>query len=894
VSVPIVNTKFFIPPPQKQLAHRPRLIETLIEGLDRKLTLVSAPAGFGKTTLLSECILKCDTPAAWITLDDGDNDNIRFLTYFISAINRITTHIGGSILDALNTDQPPDTEILLSGLINEIAENNKPFVIVLDDYHTITNQDVHNILTFILENQPPNMHLVVSSRADPPWPLARWRVRREIMEIRTQDLRFSPEETTTLLNEVMDLHLSSEDILKLDARTEGWVAGLLMAALSLSGREDGSDFIQTFAGSHRFIFDYLVEDVLDTLSLEIQNFLLKTSILGRLCAPLCDAILETRDSQSVLQKLVHMNMFIIPLDEQRFWYRYHHLFSDLLNSLQNEKNPEVGKTIHLRASLWHEANGNLFEAVNHAFEAGDLLRVAQLAEADVLGIMERGEMGLLIKWLDQLPGHVVDSHPWLRVAQAWALTQAGSIEGAIPCLLSAEVSLKTLTDKSDEKVNHIMGHIAAVRCYIELISIGDYDRASRLAHRSLELLPETDMKTRGKVAVYLGTIQRIVQDLPSALDTLNTTINIYHPTNQPYVIIDILAQIARIRREQGQLHETSRVCQEALEIADTYARDGQHRLPVAAYVMGVLGRVYYEWNQLDKALEIGSQALELSKRWGQANTLMGNHLLMAKVYRAQGKYPLALKEILSAKRAGSRFSDTHAFVIGTQEVALRLAMGDFRTAAQWLNHGSLSFDTDPDERLWELASIILALYQAEQVDLMSDLAAALDRLLAASAEKGIQRRLIKANIQQAVVHHILGENDCAFTYLDRALTPAASEGYIRSFIDLGPSMADLLKMAISAGINTNYANELLLTLQVELLLKDDLPQSKPDLVVDPLTERETEVLRLLAADLSINEIAALLVISIGTLRTHTKRIYHKLGVHSRFEAVTRGKESGFI
>jgi len=894
VSIPIITTKFFIPPPQKQLASRPRLIDSLIEGLDRKLTLVSAPAGFGKTTLLSECISKCDRPAAWITLDEGDNDQTRFLIYFISAINKVSAHIGGSVLEALNSDQPPELEILLSGLINEIVENNKPFVIVLDDYHTIINQDVHEIITFILENQPQSMHLVISSRADPPWPLARWRVSREITEIRTQDLRFTPEETTTLFNEVMDLCLSPEDIQKLDTRTEGWVAGLLMAALSLSGREDSSDFIQTFAGSHRFIFDYLVEDVLDTLSLEIQNFLLMTSILGRLCAPLCNAILEIRDSQSILQQLEHMNLFIVPLDEQRYWYRYHHLFSDLLTSILKEKHSEIVISLHHRASLWHEGNGNLFESVNHAFAAGEVLRVARLAEADVLGIMERGELGLFVQWLDQLPSKVIDAHPWLRVAQAWALTQAGSIEGAIPCLTLAEASIQTLTDSTDDQVNHIMGHIAAVRCYIELISMGDYDIASQLAYHSLDLLPETDLKTRGKVTVYLGTIQRIQQDLTSALVTLNSALSIYRPTNQTYVVIEILAQIARIRREQGLLHETARICQEALEIADTYARDGQHRLPVAAYVMGVLGRVFYEWNQLEKALEIGSQALELSKRWGQANTLMGNHLFMAKVYWAQGKYPVALNEIQAAKRAGSRFSDTHAFVIGTQEVAVRLAMGDIHTASQWVNLGSLTFDTDPDERLWELASIILALYQADQIESMGDLAAALDRLLIIFRKNGIQRRSIKVNIQQAVVHQVLDDSDSALAYLVSAMSPAESEGYIRSFIDHGSPMVDLLKKAIAAGVNTTFANQLLSISQAELQSKGAVQQSKPESLVDPLTGRETEVLRLLAADLTINEIADSLVISIGTLRTHTKRIYRKLGVHSRFEAVTRGKESGLI
>ena len=332
VSTPVLATKLFIPAARPNLVRRSRLTARLAQGLNGKLTLVSAPAGFGKTTLLCECIYSCERPAAWISLDDGDNNQVRFLSYLISAFQKIKDGIGDGLIGALLSSESVDTETLLSGLINQIAEIQYPFVIVLDDYHVITEKRIHEILIFILENQLPKMHLIISTRADPPWPLARWRARGDITEIRTQDLRFTPEETSVFLNSVMHLGLSAEDILRLGTRTEGWVAGLKMAALSIQGCSDVSGFIRSFSGSHRFIFDYLIEEVLQKLPPKIQEFLLKTSILERMCASLCNTVTGYNDSQHTLEQLDQMNLFVVPLDDQRHWYRYHHLFADLLRS----------------------------------------------------------------------------------------------------------------------------------------------------------------------------------------------------------------------------------------------------------------------------------------------------------------------------------------------------------------------------------------------------------------------------------------------------------------------------------------------------------------------------------------------------------------------------------
>jgi len=890
VSIQIIPTKLFIPPLRESTIARSRLFEEINRGLTGKLTLITAPAGFGKTTVLSECAHHWQRPISWISLDPGDNDQTRFLTYFISALKSISDGFGQSVLDALQASQPPSMENLLCGLINEIVEIQKPFVLVLDDFHFITNPKINEILMFIIDNQPPDMHLVISSRSDPPWPLARWRARQEMIEIRAQDLRFNIDEVTILLNQVWGLGLSDSDVIKLDTKTEGWIAGLLMAAISVKGRDNISAYIDSFEASHRFIFDYLMEEVLDQLSPDLQNFLLRTSILDRLCAPLCNAILDRSDSQSFLQQVEKMNLYLFPLDDQRYWYRYHRLFSDLLVSRFKEINPEEEYDLHRQASSWYESNDFLLEAVGQAFAANDIQRVAQLAEKNVLGLMDRGELSTLVQWIDRLPTNLMDDYPWLKVAQSWALTQSGSFEDAIVWASSAEATIQKEPDILKESNHHIAGHIAAVRCYIEILSLGDYEKASIFGQQALEYLPDTDMRTRGMVMVYLGMLQRVHQDMSAALKTLNTALGIYKSTDQSTVVVEILSQIARVRREQGLLHETARLCQEALALADQYAKGGQHRLPIAAYTMGVLGRVYYEWNQLDQALEIGLQALALSERWGQANTLMGNQLFLAKIYRVMGRFQDALESIRAARISGGHLSDTHEFVIHTHEIKIRLAMGDIQAVDSWVKQAGASNETLQGESFWDLAPLILALYREKRISSLDELSYALDRILLLFEENGVWRRSMKVNILKAMIFQVQGEYERGLNALEKALSFSESEGYIRSYLDQGAPMGDLLRKAIAAGNNCEYSNRLLIELQTDLERSSKLPDRNSISVLEALTDREIEVLRLLSTNLPIPEIANELVITTGTLRTHIKRIYGKLNVHSRFEAVTLAKE----
>jgi len=459
MSTPLLTTKLYIPPVRPdpstglraRLVSRPRLTERLNAGLHRKLTLISAPAGFGKTTLLSEWASQRvgesadGRPVAWLSLDEGDNDPARFWAYLIAALQTIHEGIGEAALEALVSPQPPHVEALLTGLINEIAEIPDLSALVLDDFHVITDQRVNDEVTFFLDSMPPQMHLILSSRADPPWPLARLRARREMTELRTNDLRFTPKEAAAFLNEVMRLDLSPEDVAALEDRTEGWIAGLQMAALSMRGREDVSGFIRAFTGSHRFILDYLVEEVLEQQSPAIQEFLLKTCILERMTGPLCDAVTGGTDSQTILTQLEQANLFLVPLDDEWRWYCYHRLFSELLRNQLALIHPEQAPVLHQRASEWFEGESFTEETIAHAFAARDYERVAHLVEKYARDMLHQSKYNVLSSWIEALPDELVQNRPWLCVYQSWTRHWAGMREGGEDCLKNAERVLNSLT-----------------------------------------------------------------------------------------------------------------------------------------------------------------------------------------------------------------------------------------------------------------------------------------------------------------------------------------------------------------------------------------------------------------------------------------------------------------
>jgi LuxR family maltose regulon positive regulatory protein len=525
----LLTTKLYIPPPLPNLVERPRLVKRLDEGLrlGHRLTLISAPAGFGKTTLVSDWLRKTDFPVAWLSLDESDNDPARFLIYFIAALSRVEgtgSTFGKGALTMLQSSQPPATDVVLTALINEVAAFPDRIILVLDDYQTIASSSVDDALTFLLENLPPRMHLVIATREDPHLPLARLRAQGQLTELRATDLRFSSSEAAEFLNQAMDLDLSTEHIAALEARTEGWIAGLQLAAISMQGRKDATSFINSFSGSHRFILDYLIEEVLGQQSEHVQTFLLQTAILDRLTGSLCDAVCGAScedtgqdDGRTTLEMLEHANLFLVPLDEERRWYRYHHLFADLLRQRLHQTQPDWVPALHRRASGWYQDHGFVDEAIEHALRGEDFTRAAHLIEKYADALWQRGEHITVSNWTNALPDSLVRERPYLCVYHAWALQLTGQFDAAEARLSAAEEALTSFCQENDADAKTIRGHVHSHRAYLTFIR-GEHAKTINYARQALEQLPPEATVIRTQTALYLGVAYRFQGELQAALD----------------------------------------------------------------------------------------------------------------------------------------------------------------------------------------------------------------------------------------------------------------------------------------------------------------------------------------------------------------------------------------
>jgi LuxR family maltose regulon positive regulatory protein len=771
--------------------------------------------------------------------------------------------------------------------------------LVLDDIHLITAHEVHEGLKFLLENSPHQLHLVVCGRADPPWPLARLRARSEMVELRARDLRFTVEAATVFMNDTMGLNLSPDDVAALEDRTEGWIAGLQMAALSMQGRTDISAFVRAFSGSHRFILDYLVEEVLSRQSSAVHDFLLKTSILERLNASLCDAVAGIQTSDVLLTELEQANLFVVPLDEERHWYRYHRLFADLLRSRLQDAAPDQLAELHLEASKWYEGRGVTVQAVGHALLAEDVEQIEHLIAGNALAAIYHGELATVSRWLDSLPGEILRSRPRLSIAHAWVLAYAGRLEAVEASLRDAEGALDgadagVQVRYGDDEARHLRGYIAAIRAYIMALQ-EDLSSAVRLATYALDQIPEAPSTERGWTALLLGCVLRSQGQLRAADQAFSDAVTISEEIGDTYLAVDALWESAVHQLAYGRLHEALRMAEQALELANDHSRRTGRRLPVLGYTFHLMSRVMFQWNELEKAVQFASEGVELSKQWGQADALVQGSFHLARVLEAVGKMDEALGVLHEVKPLAGNLGPWYRATAVAHEAHIRLAQGNLSVATHLV-----------EEMGWSAAEELVLDYRFVSLTIartliargrMDEALGLLKRFVELAESAGAVGSLIETLVVQAVALHAAGDSESAVISLERALNLAEPEGYVRVFIDEGNAMGELLRTAASQGIAVKYVTKLLTALAEELgeisgLAKRSLSSesARPSVALaEPLSERELQVLRMLNTHLSIPEIAEELIVAPSTIRSHVKSIYGKLGAHSRHEAVDRAK-----
>jgi LuxR family maltose regulon positive regulatory protein len=937
LTTPILTTKLHIPPFRPSFISRPVLLDALEIGLSKSLTLVSAAAGFGKTTILSEWAEKCERPFAWFSVDERDNDPQRFFIHFIAAIQQIKDDIGESSLESLQAPQFPPLESFLTGLINEISGISIPFVLVLDDYHLISNRTIHEGLIFLVENFPPHLNLVISGRADPPWPMARIRAQGMLNEIRTNDLRFSSKEVRQFLHDVMALELTSQDISALETRTEGWIAGLQMAAISMKARRDISSFIRSFTGSHRFIMDYLVEEILEGQNSTVQNFLLKTSILEQMTAELCDAIVGEMDigdrgvevegqvrvglqspisSQQILEYLEHANLFLVPLDDERNWYRYHHLFSQLLQSRLNKEYPGKVTELHLQASHWFENVGMYEQAISHAFKAEDVKRAADLVEQHAMTMITRSELGALSKWLKLLPDEILRSRPWLCTYQAWIkywhgprVEVEGWLEAAETALhagsgsagdLDRDVVVKALSE--DEK-NHIAGQIAAIRAY-GAIPEGDFELVAEIAENGLSLLPEGDF-AQSVCAVALGAANRGKGDIAASLDAFDKAKEYALKRGNRQQAITAYCYYGELQIKQADLHEALHTFEEGLKVAE---RKRGKLIGSAGFPLVSMADLYREWNDLDKAEEYLSQSINISLHWGIADFVAMTYIVQSRLQLTKGDLSGVRNTIQKADHLEGRMKIDPWVHTPLDECRLKfwLHTGDYSAAKHWSEASGLKTDGELsyffDLPHLNLARFLITLASQPGHDGYLDQAInLLDRILSAAENAEWVHETIKALILRSLALRGLGETQGAVAALTRALKLAQPGGYIRIFLDEGAPMLRLLELLEEHREVGSYANLLLKSVDREdgkgvqkEITRINRSGDLSSQLVEGLSEREMEVLFLVKTGMTSKEIAEELFIAVSTVRSHLKNIYSKLDVHSRMEAIQKAEELGLL
>ena len=874
---------------------RPRLSQRLSQGTQLALTLVSAPAGFGKTTLLTEWIAdpSRNGQVAWLSLDERDSDPVTFWTYVIAALRTAAPGVGDAAMSLLHSPDSP-TEAVVASLLNEVDALPDDVVLVLDDLHVVDSREVYDGIRALLDRLPPQLHVVIATRTDPPLALARLRARGELVEIRAGDLRFTADESKAFLTDVMGVAVTADDVAVLEDRTEGWIAALQLAGLSLQGRDDVAGFIAGFAGDDRFVVDYLVEEVLQRQGDDATEFLLQTSILDRLTGSLCDAVTARDGGRDIIEKLDRANLFLVSLDDQRAWYRYHHLFRDVLRARLMHERPADIPSLHRRASTWFEEHGHLFEAIHHALAADDDQRAATLMELAIPAVRVQRQDATLLGWHGALPADVVRARPALSVGFVGALMSAGKLDEADDLLAGAERWLEEMSASPTPKLqvdvvdDDAMRRLpSAVQMYRAAQAQLRGDGAATLQHavRALELAPVDDHFGRAAAAGFLGIARWARGDLVAAHDAYTECMTGLQRAGHVADVLGCALALGDIRRAQGRLGDALRTYEGALQAA---SESGAGVAGLAA-VRAELSDIHRERNDLDAAAAQLRRSLELASQAGLPHEHR-RYVAAAQARAGDGDLVAALDLLDEASRVHVNDFFPAIRPIDALRARVQVRSGRLDESLDWARRRGLSV---ADELSYvsefehiTFARLLLALSRAGRAaTALEDGTRLLQRLGMAADQGGRQGSLIEILVLQSLAARLRGEVPTAVSLVGRAAALAAPEGYVRVFVDEGQPLAALVSQAAREAGPGSYLRHLSAAFEGR-----NRPARIQQGLIDPLSERELEVLRLLSTDLSGPDIARELVVSLNTVRTHTKNIYAKLGANSRRAAVRRGAE----
>jgi LuxR family maltose regulon positive regulatory protein len=904
----LLATKLHLPRLRPGFVPRPRLVQALSDGLLRGQVLVCAPAGFGKTTLLADWARGDGRPVAWLSLDAGDNNPARFWRHAVAALDLARPGIAERVGPLLGPPPPRSFEGLVTALINELAAvpGADEVLFVLDDYHQVSSEPVHASVAFLLEHLPPGLHLVVSSRADPPLPLALQRGRGQLAEVRAAELRFTGQEAAALLGETAGPGLPEAAVAALVARTEGWAAGLQLAGLSLRGQADAAGFVAAFTGSHRFVLDYLTDEVLERQSGQVREFLLETSVLDRLSGELCDAVTGRTGSQAMLEQVERAGLFLVPLDEVRGWWRYHHLFADLLRARLQRDQPGRVPELHHNAAAWSDEHDLADDAVRHALAAGDATWAARLIERHVDALLFHNDQATLQRRLDTLPVELVRSRPRLLLVQAWIAQWAGEVEAAGPLLNAAEHAFANATDEAFEPsvgraaslLANVPTAIALARAYLAYLC-GDAEGTAVFASRARAEIGAGEWMLDSRIRWHLALAQWLRGTLPEAEHGFTSVIARWRAAGDPGLAAPSCHLLGQVQRALGRLDAALGTYRQVLEMATL---PGRPPLPVAGIGYVGLAEVAYQRNELDAALGQVTEGIARCRQILYTPPLVTGLTALAWIRQAQGDADGALAAMGEAERAAPGPAVTGLLnPVPAERARLLLAQGNVAAAARWAEQCGLGADDEPDyprerEHL-VLARVLLA--QGRPGPAL----ALLDRLHAAAAAQNRVGSIIEIQALRALALAANGKETAAVDALAGALTLGCLQGYVRVFADEGAPMAGLVSRLVAAQKAGHAACDIPPGYLAALLRAArpatgaplaQRPAAVPPGLPEPLTDRETDVLWLIAAGKPNQRIAQELVVSVDTVKKHVSHLLGKLGAANRTEAVTRARQLGLI